>query len=63
MFINHSIPICRVEATKRQTKSELKTQKRKSFLMFREKELVHTPHTPAEDRRYLSQDILNQRGS
>lgn len=41
-----------VEAAKRQTKNELKIQKKNNFLMFQEKDHLHTPHTPPENRRF-----------
>lgn len=59
---NPSISEVGVEATKKQTKTELKIQKKNRLFMFQEKERLYTTHSSGR-HEVLSRDKLNGRGS
>lgn len=57
---NPSISEVGVEATKKQTKTELKIQKKNSLLMFQEKERRHTTHSAENIRFYLRRSRMGE---
>lgn len=57
---NPSISEVGVEATKKQTKTELKIQKKNSLLMFQEKECLYTTHSAEDIRFYLGRSRMGE---